>query len=301
MNEGGYNMEFRQLRTFCISAQTLNFTKAALQLGYVQSNITSQMRQLEEELNVKLFERFGRRLELTNEGKSFLKNAQNIVQLCQRSKEELAPESFRGIFNIGAAESLCVHRLPKLLGEYRKQYPNVEIRVQTEDCNKLLDLIRSNTIDVAMALTNKIDQIDMESKILFDEQMIVVASPLHALAHKKFIDPKDLSGQCLIISPEGCGYRPLILAMLQQYAIKPSALMELSSAGARKECAIIGLGITILPRIIAENELQQRTLLQLDWRGPSFDVKTHIIWHKEKWLSPTIKAFLELCNTMKNN
>ena len=294
-------MELRQLRTFCISAQTLNFTKAALLLGYVQSNITSQIRQLEEELNVKLFERFGRRLELTNEGKSFLKNAQKIVQLCQRAKEELAPESFRGILNIGAAETLCLYRLPKLLGEYRKQYPHVEIRVQTEDCNELLGLIRNNTIDVAMALTDKIDQTDMDSKILFDEQMIVVASPLHALSQKKIIEPKDLSGQCLIISPEGCGYRPMILAMLQQYSIKPSALMEISSAGARKECAISGLGITILPQIIAKNELRQGTLRQLDWHGPSFDVKTHIIWHKEKWLSPTIKVFLELCNSMRNN
>ena len=294
-------MELRQLRTFCISAQTLNFTKAALQLGYVQSNITSQIRQLEEELEVKLFERFGRRLELTSEGKAFLENAQNIVQLCQRAKEELAPESFRGILNIGAAETLCLYRLPKLLGEYRKQYPNVEIRVQTESCHELLGLIRNNTIDVAMALTNKIDQTDMDNKILFDEQMVVVASPQHVLAQKKNIEPKDLSGQCVIISPEGCGYRPLILAMLQQYTVKPSALMEISSAGARKECAISGLGITVLPQIIAKNELQQGTLKQLDWRGPSFDVKTHIIWHKEKWLSPTIRAFLELCNTMNKN
>ena len=191
--------------------------------------------------------------------------------------------------------------MPKLLREYRKKYPYVEIRVQTEDCNELLGLIRKNTIDVAMALSNKIDQTDMDSKILFDEKMIVVASPLHALAQKKNIEPKDLSGQCLIISPEGCGYRPLILAMLQQYAIKPSAVMEISSASARKECAIIGLGITILPQIIAKNDLLQGTLLQLDWRGPSFDVKTHIIWHKEKWLSPTIKVFLELCNAMRNN
>lgn len=294
-------MELRQLQTFCVSAQTLSFTKAALQLGYVQSNITSQIRQLEEDLNVKLFERFGRRLELTNEGKIFLKSAHNIVQLCQQAKEELSPGSFRGILNIGVSETLCAYRLPKFLQEYRKQYPLVEIRVQTESCNQLLELIRNNTIDIVIGLTNNIDETDMDRKILFEEKMIVVASPLHSLAKKEFIEPKDLSGECLIISPEIYGYRPIMLGMIEEYAVKPSSVMELSSAGARKECAICGLGITILPEIIAKNELEQGKLIKLDWRGPSFDVKSQLIWHKEKWLSPTLKIFIDLCSAIKND
>lgn len=298
--ERGYFMELRQLQTFCIAAKTLNFTKTAAKLGYVQSNITSQIRLLEEELNVKLFDRFGRRLELTNEGKVFLKKAENILNLCQQAKNELSPESFRGTLNIGAAEVLCVYRLPKLLLEYRKQYPLVEIRVQTESYKPLFGLLRNNSIDIAMALTNEIDQPDMDGKALFNEKMVVVVSPFHPLALKKIIEPKDLSGECLILSPEGCGYRPIILDVLEKYHLKPSAFMELSSVGARKECAICGLGVTILPTIAAKNELQQGKLIELNWKGPSFDVKTQIMWNREKWLSPIMKAFLELCSSMKD-
>lgn len=293
-------MELRQLQTFCTAAETLNFTKTAIKLGYVQSNITIQIRQLEEELKVKLFERFGRRLELTHEGRAFLKNAETILQLCQRAKNELSPDSICGILNIGAAESLCVYRLPQLLLEFRKQYPLVEIRVQTESCNPLLGLIRNNSIDVAIALSNEIDQSDIDLKTLFYEKMSVVVSPLHPLALRKTISPESLTGECLILSPEGCGYRPIILDVLKKYHIEPSAIMELSSVGARKECAICGLGVTILPKITAKNELEQGKLIELDWEGPNFDVKTQIMWHREKWLSPAIRAFIELCNSMKN-
>ncbi|WP_378954486.1 LysR family transcriptional regulator [Pelosinus sp. sgz500959] len=293
-------MELRQLQTFCTAAETLNFTKAALKLGYVQSNITSQIRQLEEELKVKLFDRFGRRLELTSEGKKFLKQAENILQLCERAKDELSPESFRGTLTIGAAEALCVYRLPKLLLEYRKRYPFVEIRVQTESYKPLSDLIRNNSIDIALALSNQIDPPDLDGKALFNEKMIVVVSPFHPLAQKKQLEPKDLSNECLILSPEGCGYRPIILAVLEKYDLKLSGIMELSSVGARKECAICGLGVTILPKIAAKSELEQGKLMELDWKGPSFDVKTQVMWHREKWLSPIINAFLELCNSIKN-
>lgn len=292
-------MELRQLETFCVAAETLNFTKTAAKLGYVQSNITSQIRLLETELNVKLFDRLGRRLELTNEGKTFLKKAENILQLCQQAKNELAPHSFRGILNIGAAEFLCIYRLPQILLEYRKQYPLVEIRVQTESCNPLLGLVRSNSIDIAMALTNEIAQPDIAGKALLNEKMVVVVSPSHPLALKTIITPKDLAGECLIISPEGCGYRPIILEVLDKYNVKLGATMELSSVGARKECAICGLGITILPEIAAREELKQGKLVELKWNGPSFDVKTQVMWHREKWLSPIITAFLELCRSMK--
>jgi DNA-binding transcriptional LysR family regulator len=291
-------MEIRQLQIFVNAAQTLNFTKAAMKLGYTQSNITNQIRQLENELNVKLFERFGKGIRLTSEGKHFFKNAESILQQCERAKAEFSPEVFRGILNIGAAETVCVNRLPRLLLEYRKRYPRIEIRVQTESCNQLFDLIRDNRIDVALALSNKIEQPDMMVKTLYDETMAVVVSPLHPLAQKKVIAPGDLSDECLILTAEGCGYRPVILSALHAHEIKPSAIMELSSVGAIKECTVCGLGVTILPKIAVKDDLQRGRLVELDWRGPRFDVKTQLIYHRDKWLSPAIRVFLELCESM---
>jgi DNA-binding transcriptional LysR family regulator len=290
-------MELRQLQIFCVAAQTLNFTKAGLQLGYAQSNITGQIHQLEKELQIKLFERLGRGIQLTSEGRNFLQNAKNILQLCEKAKEELSPQVFRGILNIGAAETLCVYRLPQILTEYRNRYPLVEIRVQTESCESLYEQIRRNQIDIALVLTDKIKVPDMMVQTLHDETMTMVASPLHKLAKKKQIKPNDFSDECLIITSPGCGYRPLILSVFKKFGVKPGSIMELSSIGAIKECTSCGLGIAILPKIAVRDELTREKLIELDWLGPAFDVKTQLIYHHEKWLTPAIQAFIELCNS----
>ena len=294
-------MELHQLQIFCTAAQTLNFTKAAAKLGYAQSNITSQIKHLERELNIKLFERFGRGIQLTSEGKRFLHNAEIILTQCERAKEEFSPNVVRGILTIGSAETLCVYRLPQILLEYRKKYPLVEIRVQTENYHHLIELIRNNVIDVALTLTDKIEHPDMAINTLYREPMVIVTHPLHKLAHKKIVTPIDLSNECLIISEAGGGYRPIFLSMLHDYHVMPGAVMELSSVGAMKECTACGLGYTILPKIAVQDELDRDKLTALNWHGPHFNVKTQLIYHQKKWLSPIIQAFLELCKHMGEN
>lgn len=289
-------MELRQLQIFYAAAQTLNFTKAGAKLGYAQSNITGQIRQLEEELQIKLFERLGRGIQLTTEGKSFLENAEKILKLCERAKEEFSPQVYRGTIHIGAAETLCVYRLPQILTTYRKLYPLVEISVHTESYEKLSELIKTNDIDVALVLTDKIASPELVVHTLHEEFMTVVTSPLHNLAQKKKVKPNDFSGECFILTSPGCGYRPLILSMLKKNDIKPSSIMELSSVGAIKECTICGLGIAFLPKIAVKDELDRGKLIELNWAGPSFDVKTQLIYHHEKWITPALRGFLELCH-----
>lgn len=289
-------MELRQLQMFYAAAQTLNFTKAGLKIGYAQSNITAQIKQLEDELHIKLFERLGRGIQLTTEGKQFLQNTEKILQLCERAKEEFSPDVYRGTINIGAAETLCVYRLPQLLTNYHKRYPLVEIRVHTESCEKLSELIRVNDIDVALVLTDEITSPDLLVQTLHEESMAMVVSPLHHLANKKKIKPLDFSNEKFILTSPGCGYRPLLLAMLKKYHVQTGSIMELSSVGAIKECTICGLGISILPQIAIKDELARGKLVKLDWAGPSFAVKTQLIYHHEKWLTPALRAFLELCN-----
>ena len=288
-------MELRQLQMFYAAAQTLNFTKAGLKIGYAQSNITAQIKQLEDELQIKLFERLGRGIQLTTEGKKFLQNAEEILQLCEKAKEEFSPQIYRGTINIGAAETLCVYRLPQLLRSYHTLYPLVEIRVHTESCEKLSQLIRLNEIDVALVLTDRITAPDLIVQTLHEESMTMVVSPLHNLANKKKIKPFDFTDEKFILTSPGCGYRPLILTMLKKHHVKTGSIMELSSVGAIKECTICNLGISILPRITVKDELERGKLVELNWT-PSFTVKTQLLYHHEKWITPALRAFLKLCN-----
>lgn len=289
-------MELRQLQIFCTAAEMLNFTKAGQHLGYAQSNITGQIRQLESELGVKLFERIGRKVQLTHQGESLLYRSRHILALCAQTKEDFVSADIHGILNIGAAETACVYRLPPIFDKFHKLYPLVELRIQTESCEHFYELLKNNIVDLAFILTDKVRNPEIIAQPLFPEEMSVVVSPAHPLAAKHTITLEDFQNECLIITMPGCGYRPLILSLLEQNHIHPLSFMELSSIAAIKECTHCGLGVAILPRISAVDYIRQGKLLALSLQGARLQISTQMIYHREKWLSPIIKTFLQVCN-----
>ncbi len=287
------------MKIFAAAARHLSFTKAAEELGYVQSNVTAQIKQLEEELEVRLFDRIGRQLYLTAEGKKFEIHVLRLLQQVQEVSEDMKPgREIRGELSIGAAESLCVYRLPALLGEYRKRYPKVELHLEVSSCQNFAGMLREGAIDVAFSLTKLIKLADMATSVLVKEPMIVVAKPGDPLTQKSYLVPRDLEGQAFILTEKTCGYRPLVIDMLQQFNITTGSLLEFSSIGAIKECVAIGLGISIMPRIAVEQELAQGRIVEIPWRGPHLGIKTQMMVHRDKWISPALKAFLALAEEM---
>lgn len=132
-------MDLKQLNTFLTVAEFLNFTKAAAQLGYAQSSITAQIQQLENEMGVKLFERIGKTVTLTHEGKRMLPYASQILQLAGNMKSDLSGSDVpAGVLTIGAAESLSIYRLPAIIKEYRSLYPKVDINLKLLHCSEFI-------------------------------------------------------------------------------------------------------------------------------------------------------------------
>ena len=289
-------MELRQLKIFCEAAKTLNFTKAAENLGYAQSNITSQIRLLENELGIKLFERLGRGIKITNEGTVFYNDAKHIIDLCTQAKKRFAPTRYYGNLNIGAAETICVYYLPKILTKYKKLYPQVEIRILTDSCEFFYEYIRANAIDIAMVLTDEIMTADMITEKLCNEEMVLVASPSHPFSQLKKPTWHDLNEENLIITLPGCGYRPLILAMLKDNNIVPGSTIELSSVASIRHCTMAGLGISILPRVAVRDDLAHKKLKEIKLPTQDLAIKSLLVYHNKKWISPAMQAFLDLCH-----
>jgi len=143
-------MDLKQLQTFLTAAETLSFTQTAQLLDYAQSSITAQIKSLEEELGVILFERLGKRVTLTDEGKRLQQYAQKMLELDIEMKKALSNEQAQVVLKIGAQESQCVYRLPSILQQYQKAYPQVKIifkPVHTTEVAK--DLLQSRSFDVA--------------------------------------------------------------------------------------------------------------------------------------------------------
>lgn len=288
-------MELRQLKTFVTTAKLLSFTKAANALGYAQSTITNQIQTLEAELGTMLFERLNKQIKLTNDGEQLYIYASQILKLTAEAKNQLTSSPLaRSSLTIGTAESLCTHRLPEVFQTYRTRYPNVKINLRFDTYNDYQAHLRKNTIDILLFLGVTCSETDLINHVLFEEPMAVVAAPGHPLTEKDQVTPHDISGQALILTGAGCNYRQLFESMLTQAGVKPSSILEVSSIEVIKKFICDGWGISLLPLVAVHQEIAADQLIALPWTGPAFDIKAQLIYHKDKWISPALQAFIDV-------
>ncbi|WP_297418691.1 LysR family transcriptional regulator [Clostridium sp.] len=288
-------MDFKQLNAFLTISKLQSFTKAAETLGYAQSSITTQIKLLESELGVKLFERIGKNVTLTHEGKKLLPYAKQMLKLSNDIKNTVFnTESPSGTLTIGAAESLCVLRLPEILKEYRKLYPEVEVSLKFGSCAEFRYFLNDNIIDVAFSLGIKIDSEEFISEVEVPEPMLLLAYPGHPLINKKEVFPKNIEMEPLILTEMGCSYRAALENILNSCNVKPNIALETGSVQAIKQFTMSGLGITLLPKVAVEDEISSGKLIPLNWVGPDFGIISQVLYHKDKWISPALREFLKL-------
>lgn len=283
------------MRTFITTAKLLSFTKAADELGYAQSTITNQIQTLEEELGIMLFDRFGKQIKLTKEGEYLFAYALQILKLSDEAKILVSSsQTPKGSLIIGTAESMCVHRLPEVFSTFRARYPEVKIDIRFDAGSDYRTLLRKNTIDIAFFLDAPCNEEDLTTHVLFEEPMTVIAAPAHPLAKRNRVFPRDLNGEALVLTAEGCTYRGIFESVLVQAGVKPASVMGISSNEVIKKFIGDGWGIGFLPHIVVDQELSIGQLIGLRWAGPPFHINAQLIYHKNKWLSPALKAFIDV-------
>lgn len=288
-------MDFKQLNAFVAISKFQSFTKAAETLGYAQSSITNQIKLLENELEVRLFERIGKNVTLTHEGKKLLPYAKQMLKLSNDIKNTVFnKETPSGTLTIGAAESLCVLRLPEILKEYKKLYPEVEVSLKFGSCSDFRYFLTDNIIDVAFSLGIKIDSDEFISEVEIPEPMLLLAYPGHPLINKKAVLPEDIENEPLILTETGCSYRAALENILTNCTVKPNVALETGSVQAIKQFTMSGLGITLLPKVAVEDEINSGKLIPLNWSGPDFQIISQVLYHKDKWISPALREFLKL-------
>jgi DNA-binding transcriptional LysR family regulator len=149
-------------------------------------------------------------------------------------------------------------------------------------------------IDLAINMCDTPSNPSYKSYRLRTERIFLFGEPSHPLANRRTVKPTDLSGQTLLLTEAGCGYRAKLDRALALQNVRPGNITEFSSVEAMKQCVRVGMGLALLPAIVISRELRQHLFKALHWAGPSLDVTTHILWHKDKWVSPAMAAFLEL-------
>ncbi|MGC2403005.1 MAG: LysR family transcriptional regulator [Acidobacteriaceae bacterium] len=287
-------MEVRQLKTFCVLAEELNFTRTAERVHTVQSNVTSQIKGLEDELGSPLFDRLGKRVVLTEAGRRFRPYAEKaLAAMDQGLRAAKFGSEPAGPLHIYAPESVLTYRLPEVLKLFRKKYPRVELIFRPESDNPLAAELECGKIDLAITMSDSVDSGQLSSLAMRSEDIYLFATPDHPLATKK-VYPKDLVDQTLLLTEAGCGYRKKLDLQLAAANIRPQHITEFSSVEAIKQCVTAGLGIGLLPEVVIACELKKKQFALMNWHKGKMSIGTHVLWHKDKWISGGMEAFLEI-------
>lgn len=288
------SMDIRHLKTFETVAGLLNFTRAAQALGYAQSSVTAQIKSLEEEVGQPLFERLGKRVVLTEAGRRFRPYATRIVALAHDARVAAQAADVHGVLRIGAAESLCAFRIPAVLRHYRARFPHVQLSLETGGCGWLREALRAGRVDVAFSIEETRYEDDLVVRPLVTEPIALVTYPWHRLAGAERVTPQDLEGESIIHTEAESKYRVAFDRILTEAGVAAQIAMEFTSIEPIKQTAMAGLGVTVLPRMVCSAEFEQGLLVELPWAGPPIQVVTHVIHHRDKWVSPALAAFLEM-------
>jgi DNA-binding transcriptional LysR family regulator len=262
----------------------------------VQSNITAQIRALEEELGVPLFDRLGRRVTLTDAGRRFLPFAEKALAAMEEGQRAIqAGAEPSGPLRVGSPESILAYRLPPVLRAFRDRFPNVELSFGPEGC---LDVaateLGNGRLDLVVCMSEALPNPALISLPIRTEKLLLLGHSSHPLTRKAAVRPRDLAGQTLLLTEAGCSYRSKFERILTMEKVRPGNITEFSSVEAMKQCIAAAMGLGLLPEIVVERELRKRQFKALRWAGPPLDIPTHIAWHRDKWMSPAMTAFRDL-------
>jgi DNA-binding transcriptional LysR family regulator len=219
-------------------------TRAAERLHRVQSNVTTRIRQLEEDLAVPLFIREGKRLHLAPAGQVLLGYAERLLALADEARGAVQDAKPRGTFRLGAMESTAAVRLPGLLSEYHRRYPGVVLELRTGNPQILGSAILAGELDAAL-VAEPVADAPFEKTFAFDEELVIVAAANHPPIGKKGGLPRTI-----IVFEHGCPHRKRLEDWYASRREMPERTIELASYHAMLGCVVAGMGIALIPRSV---------------------------------------------------
>jgi DNA-binding transcriptional LysR family regulator len=292
-------MDVRQLTTFRLLAQTLSFTRAAAALNYAQSNVSAQIHALEEELGVRLFDRLGRRVALTEPGHRLLAYSEQILDLLAEARNALATaEEQEETLLISAPESICAYRLPLALRALRARHPYVRVVFRPCPVAELRRRVNVGDLDAAFLLEESFSSSTLVARTLSREPVHLVVAPDHPLAARDMVTPVDVRGHHLLLTERGCSYRARFERRLSEADVYPASTLEFASIEAIKQCVMLGMGVAVLPQMTVAAELKDNRLVALPWSDGDFHTLVQLVHHKEKGQSRAMQAMVAVADSV---
>ena len=241
------NIDLDSLYIFKAVVDCGGISKAATFLHRVQSNVTTRVQQLEARLDVKLFRRQSGKLVLSSEGRLLLTYAERLLHLASEAESAMRSGTPHGVLRIGSIESTAATRLPPLLSNYHRNYPEVQIELATGTSGAMMRKLQLFEIDAAF-VSEQVATPDLDMQEAFVEELVLI-SGTNAAPIKM---PDDVHTRTMIAFGGGCSYRRVLEDWLEESGIVPERVLELGSYHAIVACVAAGSGVAIMPRSVLQ-------------------------------------------------
>ena len=287
-------MEIRNLITFVQVAELNSFTKAAKALGYSQSTISFQIKQLETELDCLLFERINHTISLTEKGRELLTYAQQVSHLTEEFKENLSDSNeLSGHIHIVTPDSICEMMLSTNYVDFYHHYPKISLKFSTADTDDMFRILDHNEADVIFTLDSHVYQKDY---IIAKEEPVsthFVTGADSPFAGKKNLSIHDILDSPFILTEKKMGYRRVFDDTLAQMSLEIQPIMEIGRTDLITVSLEHGVGISFLPDFVTEKKVAEGKLVYLDVTDFKIDIWKQLIYHRNKWISKHFKTFID--------
>ena len=285
-------MDLSDLRIFTAVIEEGGITRAAERLHRVQSNITTRVRQLEEELGVPLFIREGKRLHLAPAGQILQDYAGRLLSLAEEAKEAVHDSTPRGLFRLGSMESTAAVRLPKPLARFNDLYPEVKMELSTGNPTQLATALLSGEIDAAL-MSEPVASVKFETLVAFEEEPVIVTARNHAS-----LEGPDGTPGTILVFEHGCPHRRELEGWYAARGEAPERIIELASYHAMLGCVLAGMGAALLPKSVLTTFPESKRLRIHKLQPGQDSLRTLLVWRKGA-ASPKVTALVEILGSGK--
>ena len=277
-----------------------NLTKAAEVLHMTQPAVSLAIKELEQYYGVHLFDRIGRRLQITDVGRHFLQYAIHISDLFSDMETGLRDWDSKGIIRIGASITIGSQFLPCYVKAFTEVCPGIDVRVTVEQSESLERKILANKLDCAL-IEGIAHNPNIISEAYMEDYLSVICAPNKGWSQGQVISIDDFQRRRFLLRERGSGTREVFERVITQAGIHVIPVWESLSTTALVNAVINGLGIAVLPHRMILPALRQGLIHTVKVEGLSFTRNFHIIYHKDKFLTTSTKRFIALCKDCQND
>lgn len=287
-------MNLNQLKIFYLAAKRENLSQAAAELNITQPAVTKGIQRIQEFYDIRLVNRFGKRLVLTDAGEALYDIAERIFDLESKAEESIREfqEKKRGHIRIQASESFGAYYLPAVVNPFIKAHPFIRVSVSILPTETVVENIAGLKTDIGFTSFSLENEKVIHREIL-EDRMIFISHPDNPLARKTHLTSMDLAGQPMIVHEKGSVPSAAVDQFMKEHKMDISVPLELSSNRAIMKAVVDGLGIALVSRKVAEEEIDAGSVVQLPVPGSPLTRKFFMVHHKDKHISAVLRTLIQ--------